>query len=304
MRLLLFVAALLFVTVSGAKAQDQATVVAACGAAHLTAGTQAFRTVDTNGVTCSNGSGGGATGCSQATAYLARAPGETTHAADLTALICGLVTDGVWGQLDALYVLAQQTAADALLNLVGTSYTATNTGVPFVAYQGFGPFGGGYLNTNFNAATAPSPQFTQNNASFGAWLGTFDAASSAAVFGNSATGATGESHIYPDNGGQFYVRLNNPAASGVPDPATTGLYVGDRPSSTTVTPYFNGAVSTGPAASTSQPVFNGVFTIGLVATAGTDEVIAEAHIGASLGSAGNLALYTRLRTYMTAVGVP
>ena len=36
-----------------AHAQDQATVVASCGTAHLTAGTQAFRTVDVNGVTCS-----------------------------------------------------------------------------------------------------------------------------------------------------------------------------------------------------------------------------------------------------------
>jgi hypothetical protein len=62
MKLLFFAAALLFVTVSGAKAQDQATVVASCGTAHLTAGTQAFRTVDVNGVTCSGAGSSGSTG--------------------------------------------------------------------------------------------------------------------------------------------------------------------------------------------------------------------------------------------------
>ena len=34
------------------------------------------------------------------------------------------------------------------------------------------------------------------------------------------------------------------------------------------------------------------------------DTVSEAHIGGSLGSAGQLALYNRLRTYMTAVGVP
>ena len=54
MRLFLFALALLFVTASGAKAQDQATVVASCGSVTLTAGTQHFRTIDTNGVTCAS----------------------------------------------------------------------------------------------------------------------------------------------------------------------------------------------------------------------------------------------------------
>ena len=48
--------AVLAVFATPAHAQDQATVVASCGTAHLTAGTQAFRTVDVNGVTCSGAS--------------------------------------------------------------------------------------------------------------------------------------------------------------------------------------------------------------------------------------------------------
>ena len=60
MRLFLFALALLFVTPLPAFAQDQATVVASCGSVTLTAGTQHFRTIDTNGVTCSSGGGGAA----------------------------------------------------------------------------------------------------------------------------------------------------------------------------------------------------------------------------------------------------
>ena len=63
----------------------------------------------------------------QALAYLARTVGgnEGGNGANIATLIDGLVSDGVWAKLDALYVLAQQNQSDALLNLVGTSYALT-----------------------------------------------------------------------------------------------------------------------------------------------------------------------------------
>ena len=48
-------------------------------------------------------------------------------ATNIATLIDGLVSDGVWAKLDALYVLAQQNQTDALLNLIGTSYGLTPT---------------------------------------------------------------------------------------------------------------------------------------------------------------------------------
>ena len=57
------------------------------------------------------GSGGGGGGHSpQALAYLARTVGgnEGGNGANIATLIDGLVSDGVWAKLDALYVLAQQ----------------------------------------------------------------------------------------------------------------------------------------------------------------------------------------------------
>ena len=60
-----------------------------------------------------------APGCSQATAYLARATGETAHASDLTTLICGLVADGVWSEVGcAVRAGAAEPDGCADLNLV------------------------------------------------------------------------------------------------------------------------------------------------------------------------------------------
>ena len=77
------------------------------------------------------GTGTAPTNSPQALAYLARTVGgnEGGNGANIAALIDGLVSDGVWAKLDALYVLAQQNQSDALLNLVGTSYSLTPVGL-------------------------------------------------------------------------------------------------------------------------------------------------------------------------------
>ena len=64
----------------------------------------------------------------------------------------------------------------ALLNLCGTSYSLTDpsaAGVTFTTYQGWSGFSTNnaiILDTNFNATTATSPNFTQNSTAFGAWV--------------------------------------------------------------------------------------------------------------------------------------
>ena len=247
----------------------------------------------------------------EALAYLARTVGgnEGGNGANITTLIDGLVSDGVWAKLDALYVLAQQNQTDALLNLVGTSYGLMSVGllrsVTFTSYLGFSGFSTSvFLSTQFNASIATSPQFTQNSASFGFWTPAAITNESTPQIGNSATGATGESQIYDSYGGIFYTRVNNPSVPGVGIPGTKGLFVGDRPSSTTVTPYWNGTAQASQS-SPSQALVNATFTVGAVpGVGGTGNTLCAAFIGASLGAAGQLALYNRLRTYMTAVGVP
>src|SRR3974390_3125511 len=75
------------------------------------------------------GAGKGAPGgaftpsCSQSSNFLARATGVTsnTDKTNYDTMICGLVTDGVWSKLDALYVFAAVDRTTAKLNLVSSS---------------------------------------------------------------------------------------------------------------------------------------------------------------------------------------
>jgi hypothetical protein len=252
----------------------------------------------------------------EALAYLARTVGgnEGGNGANIATLIDGLVSDGVWAKLDALYVLAQQNQSDALLNLIGTSYGLTSVGfllakpapfavnfTPYVGFSGF-PTGRYYLDTGFNPATAPSPHFTQNSASLGYWSYALTAANNAPI-GNDESGAGG-SYIFQNYGpGSFYARINNVSIGGVPTPGS-GLFVGDRSSSASVTPYWNGGALTVQSGASSA-VSSANFRMGVVpGDTASPETISAAFIGASLGAAGQLALYNRLRTYMTAVGVP
>jgi hypothetical protein len=262
-------------------------------------------------------------GCTAATNYLARATGEVTHAADLTTMICGLVTDGVitgnlsgargcGSHLDALYILAQQTQADSLLNLCGTSYTAVPTsGIPqFTTYRGWNGFNSGtgnVLDTNFNATTATSPNYIQNSTSFGTWSNAV-VNEAAATMGTDESGLAGRSNLYPNSGGSTVSRNNysSGATATVTTPGTLGLFTSERTTSTNTTLYWNGA-SQGNFTDVSAAPVNADFTVGdangSVGT-GSSQTLSASFIGGQLGATLQLALYTRLRTYMTAVGVP
>ena len=240
------------------------------------------------------------TGCAEATAYLARAPGETTHAADLTTLICGLVTDGVWPKLDALYVLAQQNQSDALLNLVGTKYTLVDNGLlkstPFTSYVGFGPFTSSGMGTSL-IATDSGLNYTLNSASLGLWTYSVQPFEN-----NSLVNAYTSSALYlkltgPPSG--FVARINGNAYANEPTTITKGLFAAERRDAANIYLCQNGSVSN-PIAAVSDGLNGYPFLIG----SDDPNVFSAAFIGASLGSAGQLALYNRLRTYLSAVGVP
>ena len=243
----------------------------------------------------------------QALAYLARTVGgnEGGNGANIATLIDGLVADGVWTKLDALYVLAQQNQTDARLNLIGTNYSLTGSAT-FTSYQGFSAFPTSGIDTGLNVISATSPHYTQNSASFGFWT--------YAVVVESVTqmGSGTISHIYNEYAGaSMYARINDGTVGNVIVNITKGLFTADRPSATNVYSYQNGAASPGtPISSTSITPDNSNFTVGAVIgpaserSAPSAQTLSAAFIGASLGSAGQLALYTRLRTYMTAVGVP
>ena len=260
--------------------------------------------------------------CSQATTYLSRTSGgnEGGNVSPITNLICGLVTDGVITgnlsttgcgptptSLDALYILAQQNSTDALLNIcTGSHYNAGLTGAPtFTTYNGFSGFtSSAYITTGFNPSTATSPNFVQNSANYGLWSKAVVSETNA-IMGNSIA-AAGQSNMYNDySGTSFYGRINSSAGSAGPvtQPGSKGLFVAERTSSTATALYWDGS-SQGAITDTSAAPANSIFQVGFVSGSGSGQTISEAHFGAALGATLNLALYNRLRTYMTAVGVP
>ena len=110
--------------------------------------------------------------------------------------------------------------------------------------------------------------------------------------------------IYNSYLGDFYLSLNCSAQPGVTTTISEGEFTGDRTNSTTIYLYQNGSASSAQTAE-STSILSGDFVIGQINNSiATGQLLSEAHIGASLGATLELALYKRLRTYMTAVGVP
>ena len=223
-------------------------------------------------------------------------------------MIDGLVSDGVWAKLDALYVLAQQNESDALLNLVGTSYGLTGGSLetiapfiaPFTAYRGFHNFTS-QMDTGFNASSAPSPHLTLNDGSIGVWI--YDAADGQMQMGTQ-TVTSGNINIGVNyvGSGNYYCQIAPGTSVGTTTPETKGWFSGDKLSATSAVLYWNGA-SLSSVTQTTVP-FDGVNIHLGGSDAATVSGLSAAFIGASLGAAGQLALYNRLRTYMSSVGVP
>ena len=240
----------------------------------------------------------------QALAYLARTVGgnEGGNGTNIATLIDGLVSDGVWANLDCLYVLAQQNSTDARLNLVSASYPLTGSAT-FTLYQGFSAFPNPGLDSGFNATSVVSPQFVLNSGSVGAW--TYNTPDAKMQIGTGATSSsTSIIAKYTDSKSYFSINSAN-GSSGVSTPGGgIGLVAGDRSGASTMLSYWNGVNQGSDSVDPSTSLENSDMFIGGPTGWNTAQTLSAAFIGASLGSAGQLALYNRLRTYMTAVGVP
>lgn len=255
---------------------------------------------------------------SPSAAFLARTSGlDGTHVTAYTNLIDGLVTDGVWTKLDFLHIYATQDSTTAKLNLVSTSYTVS-VGVSSVftadrGYTGQDNSTSAYIDTTFNPSTASSPNYVQNSAHISAWSVTNITNSDYPIMG--AQNAGGPTlHIYPkyDADNKAYFRINdNNSLAGVSNADSSGHYICNRSSSSAVQGYRNGSsiLSSGSDTSNGVPSVN-IYSIANHTDSGGQNVFGSSFqqacdsCGSSLNStdAGNL--YTRLRTYMTAVGVP
>lgn len=210
-------------------------------------------------------------------------------------LIAGLKTDGIWSKLDRLWLFAAENTQSALLDLVSRS-TASVVGSPtFTANSGYAANGSSYINTNFNWATN-GVTFVQNSAHISCWNLVDGADANPAIAGSGAA-VEGIYPKYSDN--TAIIRINDGASTGgiATIGVATGLFLGNRDSSTGRQAYQNG-VSLGTYASNASQAPQSASMLAYTHSH------AAVSAGGSLNSTDQLAFYNRLRTYMTAVGVP
>jgi hypothetical protein len=256
--------------------------------------------------------GGG--GCSQATTFLARTSGLSgTETAAYTTMICGMVSDGTWSLLDALYIFATNNTTTANLNLVSTNFGITQVGtVTFAADTGYtGDGSTGVLNTGFIPASS-GINYVQNSASIGVYVL------------NNRTGSSGNDIEIGSNNGNgsgsvignvlsFPIYAVNDGGNGYSISTTRGSFIATRLTSSTSSIYLNG--NTTPLASGSIP---SVAPLGPapVAILGSSistspsfsgfsiDQVAAAFLGAGLTATQQQQVSNRINAYMAAMPTP
>lgn len=246
---------------------------------------------------------------------------DGTHTSAYKALLNGLTTDGLFNSdgtsnfFDILYIYATNDSGGgtttALLNLANSTFSGTNTGgLSFTADLGFTGTGtlNTFINTGFNPVTATTPNYTQNAAHISMWNLTNSVEGSQTYGGSNASTAGADIYAkFSDN--SIYFRVQD-TSSGfiIADPR--GHLLGNRSSSTARQGYQNASttldggvsVSYGSTASSSTVSLN-LVVLGEISSASVRQA-AMVSAGGSMNSTQVSNFYTRLRTYMTTVGVP
>lgn len=259
--------------------------------------------------------------------FQARTSLDGTHTAAYRALLNGLTTDGLFNSdgstsfFDGLYIFATQDSTTALLNLVNGASAPTTTGsVTFTTDRGFSVNDNDSNNgvvSNINVGSG-SFLFQQNSAHVSVWSANDFATTSgggAAGLYNSIGGALGVIQLYPRfSDGKAYFRINDAGtgqSAGVTEANSQGFYLENRSGSGAQQGYKTavdqgvGAVTSGVLNSIATGIsFCAINVVGTGLISGYGGQVAGGSFGTSLSSTQVTNLYNRLRTYMTAVGVP
>jgi hypothetical protein len=230
-------------------------------------------------------------------------------------LIKGLKADGVWSKLDRLWLLAAENSQAALTDLVGLTL-ATAVGSPtFTTDRGYtgtdATLATNYIDSGFNPTAGVT--FTQNSAHISAWcVGNVASVNGGMLLGNDAdaAGANANNILDTFTDGNVYARINDNASSGSQGaPASRqGHWIANRSGASASQLYNNGANFSSPNATSGAPTNSNMYILSendfTTSRYGTPNQVAMASMGGSLSSTDASNFYSRLRTYMTAVGVP
>jgi hypothetical protein len=259
--------------------------------------------------------GGGSCVSTQGNNFLARTSGlDGTHTTAYCTMIDGLVSDGVWAKLDALYIFATNSSANAILNLIGNSNNAVNHSATFTANAGFNGNGSStYVDTTVDPTA--TVQYTQNSAHFSVWGNSTSPSASGGRAGYLDGGATKGTYIgIGDAGSTSLGGINNAFgrdlnSSGVGNQKNHILI--NRSASNARQLYISGSSAASDAlVSSTIPTgitfWVGCRNFGSSTNACTDAQFMMASVGASLNSGSDAAnFYARVHAYLqTIAGIP
>jgi hypothetical protein len=225
---------------------------------------------------------------------------SSTRRALVDALISGLKTDGVWSKLDRLWLFAAENATSALVDVKDGQLATAVSSPTFTTDRGYtGNGSSSYIDSNYNPTTNAT-NFVQNSGCAFGWSNTS---------GVDGGGLVGQSNVniaivpkYTDNNTYWGI---NTAANESTDSLSgdTGLWVANRSGTSAEQLYLNGS-----SVHTGTVVSQAIQSVNLYALRVFNIYSARQccclGVGGSLNATEQGNLYKRLRTYMTAVGVP
>ena len=251
-------------------------------------------------------SGGFTPSCTESSNWLARATGVTLTAdkTNYDTLICGMVTDGTWAKMDAVYIFAAPDSTTAKLNLVQATFNGS-TSLSFTAYTGFTGDGTNPFLTSLTP-NAGGTQYTQNSASFGIYNRTANATEN--LIGLGTFNTVNASILLQAQFGVVACVVNGGSSVSVGIANTQGFWQCTRTASNSVGISKNGAATT-TGASTSSGLDNSSITGFCQHQGGTTyascvtDQLSAAYIGGALTDTDIANVSSRINTYMTAYSI-
>ena len=173
-------------------------------------------------------------------AYTGTIPDAAQSAAQQT-MVDTLVASGVWAKFDVLWVMANGDDPNMSLNWVNPgTYDASSVGLPtFEAWEGItGNGSSSYTNHNWIPATH-GKKFKQDDASIGYYCRTNSDLTDDYELGTLSSTNTGAIMITGRTGSDALIRMNSADAVAVAHTNSSGLFVGNRTSSTKIDLWHN-----------------------------------------------------------------
>ena len=234
---------------------------------------------------------------------------STARAALMEKLVKGLKADGLWPLLDELWIFAAENGTQARTGVKARVLAAAVNSPPFTTNRGYAGDGlSAYLDLNINPSTAAG-RFTRNDASYGAWIVIQNSVTGARLMGYDGLNGT---ELRYNAAANYGMGINSASYTPTGIASTSlGLMVATRVGASgagSQNTYYNGAnLVADNQASTALPNWN-FFALGTSQFGGIaapcDARLGVSFIGGSLTAVQVTSLYSRLRTHMTAVGVP